>query len=51
MTSLARSAQLQIVTTAVAAKGATISDTAQVSSSTSDPDPQDNQATVSTAVQ
>jgi uncharacterized repeat protein (TIGR01451 family) len=45
------SAQLRIVTTAVAAKGATIANTVQVSSSTSDPDPQDNQATVSTAVQ
>jgi uncharacterized repeat protein (TIGR01451 family) len=45
------SAQLRIVTTAVAAKGATIANTVQVSSSTSDPDPRDNQATVSTAVQ
>jgi uncharacterized repeat protein (TIGR01451 family) len=44
------SAQLQIVSAVVAPKCATISDTVQVSSGTFDPDPQDNHATVSTAV-
>ena len=45
------SAQLQIVVLVVAPKGVTISDSAKVSSNTFDPDLQDNQATVATAVQ
>lgn len=45
------SLRLQIVVLVVAPKGVTISDTVKVTSNTFDPDLQDNQATVFTAVQ
>jgi uncharacterized repeat protein (TIGR01451 family) len=45
------SVRLQIVVLVVAPKGVTISDTAKATSNTFDPDLQDNQATVQTAVQ